>query len=113
MAQETTVSYTARGGTISSDTWFPLPPVEFGKAQDAVVVTLSGVPAGTGYTGATGVATTTDGYGTGLTVDTTDSGGIVTAVAVNAGGTGYRIGDAITISGGNADAVVYVATVSY
>lgn len=62
-------------------------------------VTLSVTTGGSGYTGATGVATT-GGSGTGLTVNTTVSTGAVTGVAVNAAGSGYKIGDVITVSGG-------------
>ena len=78
------------------------------------VATTSTLVGGTGYTGATGVATT-GGTGTGLTVNTTTSGGAgtpVTAVAVNAAGSGYTIGDVITISGGGADAKLTVATLT-
>ena len=55
---------------------------------------------GTGYTAGTGVATTSSGSGTGLTVDTTVSGGVVTSFTVNAVGSGYVVGETITISGG-------------
>lgn len=54
------------------------------------------------YTGAagpfTGVATT-GGTGTGLTVDVTLATNDVTAIAINAGGTGYTVGDTIKIDG--------------
>ena len=66
---------------------------------------------GTGYTTATNVATTTSGSGTGLRVNITASGGVITGVTVNAAGTGYAPGDTITITGGNADATIDVATV--
>jgi len=76
-------------------------------AQNTVVgVTISA--GGTGYTGATGVATTTTGDGTGLTVNTTDTGGVVTAVAINAAGSGYKLGDTITIAGGGGNATLTV-----
>ena len=43
--------------------------------------------------------------GSGLTVDTTVSGGIITAVTVNNFGNGnYSVNDVITIVGGNSDA---------
>ena len=55
------------------------------------------------YTGAagpfTGVATT-GGTGTGLTVDVTLTANDVTAIAISAAGTGYTVGDTITIDGG-------------
>ena len=55
------------------------------------------------YTGGsgTGIATTSSGAGTGLTVDVTVTGDNVTAVSVNAGGTRYKVGDTITIDGGD------------
>jgi len=55
---------------------------------------------GSGYTTGTGVATTSSGSGTGLTVDTVVDGGIVTSFTVNAVGSGYVVGEIITISGG-------------
>lgn len=55
---------------------------------------------GTGYTGATGVATT-GGTGTGLTVDTIDTAGALTTVTINTPGTGYTTGDVLTVSGGS------------
>ena len=56
--------------------------------------------AGTGYTTATGVLTTSAG-GTGLTVDITDDGaGGILSIVVNNAGTGYELGDTVTINGG-------------
>ena len=62
-------------------------------------IALGGVT-GTGYTTATGVATT-GGTGTGLTVDITAAGGDVTAVTVANPGSGYTNGDVITIVQGS------------
>ena len=61
------------------------------------------ISGGTGYTAASGVATTSSGSGTGLTVDTIVEGGVVTSFTVNAVGSGYVVGETpelITISGG-------------
>jgi hypothetical protein len=55
---------------------------------------------GSGYTTGTGVVTTSSGSGTGLTVDTVVDGDIVTSFTVNAVGSGYVVGETITISGG-------------
>lgn len=64
---------------------------------DAIATIASG---GSGYAGASGVATT-GGTGTGLTVDTTTNiGGAVTAATVNAVGSGYTNGDTVTVTGG-------------
>ena len=54
---------------------------------------------GTTYTAASGAATVTDGEGSGCTVDVTVTSNNVTAVAVSAGGTRYKVGDTITIKG--------------
>lgn len=69
-------------------------------------------PAGTGYTTATGVATS-GGTGSGLTVDIIDDGaGQVASVQINNPGSGYTANDVITISGGNNDATLIATTVS-
>ena len=71
-------------------------------AQNTVVA-LTVSDGGSGYTAANNVATTTTGNGSGLTVNTTVVAGAVTAVAIgNSAGTGYKVGDTITISGGAA-----------
>lgn len=58
------------------------------------------ISGGTGYTAGTGVATTSSGTGTGLTLDIDVDGGVVTSFTVNAVGSGYVVGETITISGG-------------
>ena len=70
--------------------------------------TLSG---GTGYSTANNVATTTDGSGSGLTVNITASSGAITNVVVSTAGSGYAPGDTITIAGGGQSATIDVATV--
>ena len=52
---------------------------------------------GSGYSTATGVATTS-AAGTGLTVNLTTSSGVVTAIAVNAAGSGYSASGTITVT---------------
>tara|TARA_R110002074_G_scaffold47610_8_gene122076 strand:+ start:2439 stop:3881 length:1443 start_codon:yes stop_codon:yes gene_type:complete len=70
------------------------------EAPGVTGITLGGIT-GTGYSTATGVATT-GGTGTGLTVDITASGA-VSAVTVANPGSGYTTGDVITIvQGGGA-----------
>lgn len=66
---------------------------------------------GTGYSDATGVATTASGSGIGLTVDITQTGGVIDTVTINAPGSGYTVGEVITITGGNGDATIEVLTV--
>lgn len=76
-----------------------------GGPTGGVVATMTPVtvlPTTSGAYGAgpyNGIATTTTGAGAGLTVDVTVAANDVTAVAVNAGGTGYSVGDTITVSG--------------
>lgn len=65
----------------------------------------------------TGVATTTDEGGSGLTVNVTGNGAVVTAVAINAAGTSYRSGDKVFVArnllvGGTDTTAVRVATVN-
>ena len=57
-----------------------------------------------GFSNGTAVATT-GGTGSGLTVDTTTSGGVITAIALNAAGSGYLIGDTLSITNPNAGGV--------
>ena len=73
-------------------------------------INTPGIPttAGSGYSTATNVATTTTGIGTGLTVDIVASNA-VSAVSINAASytaqaNNYNIGDIITITGGGANA---------
>jgi hypothetical protein len=65
----------------------------------------------TSYTTATGVATT-GGNGTGCTVDTTVVNGVITAIVVNSVGSGYQIGDTLTIAGGDGTANFMVIAIS-
>jgi len=73
---------------------------------------------GSGYYTTTGVATTA-ATGSGLTLDVTadESGGLatpgtVTAVAINQPGSGYTVGEVITITGGDGLATIQVLTVA-
>ena len=77
-----------------------------GAQNTVVAVTIT--DGGTGYTGATGVATTTTGDGSGLTVNTTDTGGVITAVVINAAGSGYKLNDTVTIATGGANATLRI-----
>jgi hypothetical protein len=53
---------------------------------------------GTGYTTATDVATT-GGFGTGLKLNITASGGLITSVTISVKGQGYNVGDIVTVGG--------------
>jgi hypothetical protein len=65
----------------------------------------------TSYTTAVGVATT-GGNGTGCTVDTTAVNGVITSIVLNVAGSGYQIGDTLTISGGDGTANFMVVAIS-
>jgi hypothetical protein len=67
---------------------------------------------GTDYTTASGVATTSNGNGTGLTVNITASGGVVSAVTLNATGQNYQVGDLIYVNGESTDTVGQTSTLS-
>ena len=112
---------------LTSETWYPQPPVEWGRAGGAVATVTVGTATGENGTGGgtngavADKATTTDGGGSGLVVDLTIAGNVCSAIAVDAAagsdGDGYRIGDAVTIATGDSGtttAVVgYVATLEY
>ena len=66
-------------------------------ATDQVATISVGNADGTNYTTASGLATTSTGTGTGLTVDITGIAGVVTAIAINNPGSGYTVSDVITI----------------
>ena len=70
--------------------------------------TLSLSTGGSGYTAASNVATT-GGNGTGLTVNITVSGNAVSGVTINTAGFGYRVGDTITITGGDNNATFTIS----
>jgi hypothetical protein len=65
----------------------------------------------TSYTTATGVATT-GGNGSGCTVDITCIAGVVTSIVVNSAGSGYQVGDTLTIAGGDGTANFMVVAIS-
>ena len=83
----------------------------YAKAYPASIAGVDNISGGSGYTAATGVATT-GGDGQGLTVNTTVSNGAVTAVAVNKHGTGYADNNTITITGGGGNATFKINVVN-
>ena len=90
------------------------------RSAAGMVDTLTLVTPGSGYKhnteGSGNVLTleTTGGNGSGLVIAPGDArtttGGLVTATVDNTG-TGYQVGDQVTVSGGNGDAVFQVATI--
>lgn len=109
----TTTSTTGVAG-LTSLTYYPTPRVEYGRAGSGIA-TVAIVAGGTGYTGTTGMACSAEaGYsGSGAQFTLADTGGVIDTVsAVSAAGEGYRVGDYITVTGGNSDCVLRVATVT-
>ena len=112
---------------LTSETRYPMPPVEWGRAGGAVATVTVGTATGENGTGGgsdgavADKATTTDGGGSGLVVDLTIASNVCSAIAVDAAagsdGDGYRIGDAVTIATGDSGtttAVVgYVTSLEY
>lgn len=85
------------------------------RSADGMVATLTLVTPGTGYAPSSDlmVVKTTGGTGSGLTVSVADArtttGGL-TAVSIYVAGSGYQVGDQVTIEGGDGNAVFEVAT---
>ena len=125
---------------LTSETWYPQPPVEWGRAGGAVATVAVGTATGENGTGGgtngavADKATTTTGPetrgtvsaaptggGSGLVVDLTIASNVCSAIAVDAAagsdGNGYRIGDKITVakadSGTTTDVVGYVTSLEY
>ena len=113
--------------SLTSETFFNQPPVEWGRAGGAVATVALGTATGDNGTGSgsngtvDNKATTTDGGGENLKVDLTIASNKCTAIAVDAAaaadGDGYRIGDKITVatgdSGTNTAVVGYVTSLEY
>ena len=77
-------------------------------STDALTITTGG----TGYTTDTDVATTTTGDGSGLKVSYTAAAGAVTVIdAITATGSGYSVGDIVTINVGGANATLTITAV--
>ena len=88
-AKQASTAYTYTTTDTTSTVTFTTAPEKY---------TVSRLYGGSGYTAANGVATTS-ANGTGLTVDTTVSGGAVTGVTIH-GGSGYVEGEVVSINGG-------------
>ena len=125
MAQQQTITGIR---ALTSKTWYPQPPIEWGRAGGAVATIAVGTATGDNGTGSgtngavADKATTTDGGGTGLVVDLTIANNVCSAIvpdpaAAGSDGNGYRIGDKITIAAsdsGTSSAVVgYVTALEY
>jgi len=99
-------------GVTTSQTYNQRPPIEPGR-EGATVVTITRISGGTGQVAGVGKATTCDNpNGSGCTITTTVTGGVVDGQTVVAGGDGYRVGDVLSVAGDTA-ATFRVDTVSY
>ena len=73
------------------------------------VATVAIYGGGTGYS--SGIAATTGGAGTGLTLDITQINGVIQSATVQTGGGGYTVGDVVSVLGGT-DGTFTIATVN-
>jgi hypothetical protein len=75
------------------------------------VTGISILTPGSNLTNGTGLnLVTTGGSGTGLTIDITVAGNIVTAVSISNRGKGYKVGDTITYTPGNGNPATFTLT---
>lgn len=106
-----TITLLPNGGEASA---FPILTVT--ATSSAPVTAFSLTNHGTTYSSNTNVATTAiqgqPGGGSGLTLNTTASAGVVGSAAINVGGTGYAVNDTGTINGGASNAIYRVTTVA-
>ena len=98
-------------GVTTSATFYPRPPIEPGR-EGGTVVSVTRLTGGTGQTAGTKTTTDDNINGSGCTLTTTVTDGVVTGQTVAAGGDGYRAGDVLTVAG-TTSATFRVDTVSY
>jgi hypothetical protein len=98
-------------GVTTSTTAYMRPPIEPGR-EGGTVVSVTRLTGGTGQTAGTKATTDDNINGTGCTLTTTVTDGVVTGQTVAAGGDGYRVGDVLSVAGTTA-ATFRVDTVSY
>lgn len=98
-------------GVTTSENAYMRPPIEPGR-EGGTVVTVTRLGGGTGQVAGTKATTADNINGTGCTITTTVTDGVVTGQTVAAGGDGYRVGDVLSVAGTTA-ATFRVDTVSY
>jgi hypothetical protein len=98
-------------GVTTSQTYYPLPPIEAGRAG-GTVASVTRLTAGTGQTAGTNATTCDNANGSGCTLTTTVTSGAVTGQTIAAGGDGYRVGDVLSVAG-TTSATFRVDTVNY
>ncbi len=80
--------------------------------QNGAVTGFSITTGGANYNSGTDVATLTTGSGGGLTVDITASAGTITNAVINRAGSGYSVGDVVTVNGGDSKGNLTITSVS-
>lgn len=98
-------------GVTTSATYYPRPPIEPGR-EGGTVVGVTRLSGGTGQVAGTKATTDDNINGSGCTITTTVTDGVVTGQTVAAGGDGYRVGDVLSVAG-TTSATFRVDTVSY
>jgi hypothetical protein len=98
-------------GVTTSATYYPRPPIEPGR-EGSTVVGVTRLSGGTGQVAGTKATTDDNINGSGCTLTTTVTDGVVTGQTVAAGGDGYRVGDVLSVAG-TTSATFRVDTVSY
>jgi len=83
----------------------------FNYSVNGNVLTYVSLSGGSGYSNATNVPTTYTGSGEGLTVNILTGGGVITGLTINQAGTGYHVGDIVTITTGVANATITVNSI--
>ena len=81
------------------------------NAGKALTLNLASIVGGTGYVSGTGIAVT-GGDGSGMTADITASSGVLTNIVINAGGTGFSVGNTVTIVNANATNVKTLGSIA-
>ena len=98
-------------GVTTSATYYPRPPIEPGR-EGGTVVSVTRLSGGTGQVAGTKATTDDNINGSGCTITTTVTDGVVDGQTVAAGGDGYRVGDVLSVAG-TTSATFRVDTVSY
>ena len=98
-------------GVTTSATYYPRPPIEPGR-EGGTVVSVTRTSGGTGQVAGTKATTDDNINGTGCTLTTTVTDGVVDGQTGAAGGDGYRVGDVLSVAG-TTSATFRVDTVSY
>ena len=124
--QQGTVEETVKSGIFKQKTGDTYTIKKDGVVKNISTTAISGpvlklerVSGGTGYSAASGVATTSSGVGAGLTVTYTVTGGVIDqAITVAAGGgtgvqTGYKVDEIITVTGGGGNATFKVIALTW